>query len=307
MKKLLVFMFILLIQSGCTVSKKEINLTYVKSPLNAPAIISYKKNIIQDAFKKEGFTVKWHEINSGAQQTEAIAAGSIDIATVLGDTSAVLAYANGIDLKIIGMFGRAPKAYMLFSKNKNFTNLKQIKRKKIAGPKGTVLHQMLLAALQKVGLTIKDIEFISMGLPEGFSAMQSGNVDGALLGGSATLLAEKEGAYLIADGEGLIQGSTVIAASSQFIKQYPHLIDLYLNAHKVAIEYMMTNPKESIEIIANEIGLSQEETQAMLPWYNFNPQITQNDKDNMVAVQEFLIQAKLLENKADLTGLFLNK
>ncbi|MGL5956505.1 MAG: ABC transporter substrate-binding protein [Brevinema sp.] len=305
MKKLIIFTIIMFVFGACATQKKEINLTYVKSPLNAPAIVAYKKNIVEDAFKKEGFSVKWHEINSGAQQTEAIAAGSVDIATVLGDTSAVLAYANGVDLKIISMFGRAPKAYMLFSKNPNFTNIQNIKGKKIAGPKGTVLHQLLLAALKKVGLTINDIEFLSMGIPEGLTAMETGEVDGALLGGSATLLAEKAGATLVTDGEGLLQGSTVIAANGQFIKTYPHLIDLYLEAHQATLDYMNTNPEESLTIVAEEIGLSEEETQAMLPWYNFNPQVMQSDRNNMLDVQEFLIQENLLETPRDLAELFL--
>lgn len=307
MKNIFLFSMPLMLLTACGTAgeKTELNLTYVKSPLNAPAIIAYQQDLFTQAFAEDGITVKWSEINSGTQQTEAMAAGSIDIATVLGNTSAVLAYANGADIKIAGMFGRAPKAYRLMSKNPLFKSIKDIKGKKIGGPKGTVLHQLLLTALQKEGLTIEDVQFVSMGIPEAISAMEGGTIDGALLGGAATLLAEKSGAHLVVDGENLIQGSTVIAVRGELLKKHPNIVDKYLSVHKQALAYMESNPKESLQITAESLGLSQQETASMLPWYDFSLEITQKDKNDLSEVQNFLIQSGLLENKKNLDGIYV--
>lgn len=104
-------------------------LTYVKFPLNTPAIIAYKKYVCRQIQRKKNITVNYAEINSGAQQTEAMAAGSVDFATVLGGSSAIFAAANGADIKVIGMFGRAPKAYMLQTKNLTVQSVKDLNKK----------------------------------------------------------------------------------------------------------------------------------------------------------------------------------
>ncbi|RXL52052.1 ABC transporter substrate-binding protein, partial [Citrobacter sp. AAK_AS5] len=78
-----------------------------------------------------------------------------------------------VDLKIIGIFSRAPEAFTILAKNPAISSVKDLKGKKIVGPKGTLLHQLLIAALARDGLKPTDVEFLSMGLMEGVAAMLS--------------------------------------------------------------------------------------------------------------------------------------
>ncbi|MCD7871658.1 MAG: hypothetical protein LUG59_14260 [Enterocloster clostridioformis] len=60
------------------IRKKEQNsenmtLTYVASPLNVPTIIERDQNIFADAFEDMGISLEYAEINSGADQTKALA------------------------------------------------------------------------------------------------------------------------------------------------------------------------------------------------------------------------------------------
>ncbi len=48
-------------------------LTYVASPLNVPTIIERDQNIFADAFEDMGISLEYAEINSGADQTKALA------------------------------------------------------------------------------------------------------------------------------------------------------------------------------------------------------------------------------------------
>uniref|UniRef100_UPI003522C4B3 hypothetical protein n=1 Tax=Enterocloster clostridioformis TaxID=1531 RepID=UPI003522C4B3 len=48
-------------------------LTYVASPLNVPTIIERDQNIFADAFEDMGISLEYAEINSGADQTQALA------------------------------------------------------------------------------------------------------------------------------------------------------------------------------------------------------------------------------------------
>lgn len=60
--------------------------------------------------------MQYPEITVGSKQTEAMAAGSLDFAHALGGTSAILAAANGVDLKIIAICNPAPKAFVVLTK-----------------------------------------------------------------------------------------------------------------------------------------------------------------------------------------------
>ena len=43
--------------------------------------------------------------------------------------------------------------------------------------KGTILHELLAAYLQKAGLSMKDVKFVSMGLPAAASALENGSAE----------------------------------------------------------------------------------------------------------------------------------
>ena len=48
------------------------------------------------------------------------------------------AKANGIDLTVVGVYSRAPEAFMIMTKDPSIQSVKDLKGKKIAGPKGTI-------------------------------------------------------------------------------------------------------------------------------------------------------------------------
>ncbi|MFQ9523850.1 MAG: ABC transporter substrate-binding protein [Phascolarctobacterium faecium] len=149
---------VMLAASGCSDSKsyvsnsnepKELKITYVKSPLNIPSIIDKNLQTVSKEFAK--LILKFLILKSipVPNKLEALAAGSLDICSALGGTSAILAASNGVDLKIVGIYSRAPKAFTIMAKDPNITTVSDLTGKKVAGPKGTILHQILVAALAK--------------------------------------------------------------------------------------------------------------------------------------------------------------
>lgn len=286
----------------------SVRITYVASPFNVPSIVMREKGYLDEAFATKGIKVESPEITSGAQQTQAIAAGEIDIASVLGGTSAILAKANGVDLKIIAAYARSPKAYFLMTRADGPAVLADLKGKKIAGPKGTVLNQLLVAALASQGLTLKDVEYINMDLPTARAALLSGQVDVATLAGANAVAVEKAGGKPLTSGEGLIKPTTVIAARTAFLNEHPDLVQAYFDAHHKALAFMKENPEEALAIAAKEQKISVEDARAQMPLYDFTPVMTDDDIANLTADQDFMIGAEMLQKdkaidiKADLVA-----
>jgi len=60
---------------GAPALPKEIRVSYAKSPFNLPLIVAARRGMLDGAFAAKGVAVKFFEIDSGAKQAEAMAAG----------------------------------------------------------------------------------------------------------------------------------------------------------------------------------------------------------------------------------------
>lgn len=303
----------LLVMVGCGSEQskqepKDLHLTYVKSPLNIPSIVEKQNGIMEKAFKEKNIGVTYSEITEGPKQTAALESGDIDIATVLGGTSAILAKANGADIKIIGMYSRAPKAFVLITKNPNIQSVKDLKGKKVMGPKGTILHQLLLTALDKNGMTANDVEFINGGIPQAASALDSDDVDVAMVAGPVALKEIQQGARIVVSGEGYIDGSIVIATSGKFAKEHPELVKQYMDTHNQIIQAYEKNPNAYYDIVAKETGLTTADVATMAPWYNFDTTIADSDIKSLEASQDYLISIGMIpsDKKVDIQSMILH-
>ncbi|MBU5306916.1 NrtA/SsuA/CpmA family ABC transporter substrate-binding protein [Clostridioides mangenotii] len=282
---------------------KEINVTYVKAPLNVPSILQKQDDLFGKEFRKENIKVNFHEITAGPDQTQALAAGEIDILHALGGTSAIIAASNGVDLEIINTYSRSPKGFMIVTNDDSIKSAKDLVGKKVAGPKGTILHQVLIAALNKDGKSIDDVEYLNMGIPEATAALSDDSVDAALVAGPAALKALNSGSKMVTSGEGLVDGVIVTAVSKTFADKYPEVVERFKNVEKETLDYMDKNNEEAIKKVSKEVGLTVEETKEMYSWYDFNIDITDKDIKSLEDTQDFLIKNKMQDKEIDIQKL----
>ena len=282
---------------------KELKVTYVKQRLNIPSIVDKANQTIVKGFEKDGTKVTFPEISSGAKQTEALAAGSLDIASCLGGTSAILAASNGADVKVVGIYSRAPKAFNIMVKNPAIKTAADLKGKRVVGPKGTILHQILAAALVKEKLSLKDVEFRSIGIPAAVNALLAGEADAALVAGADVLRAQRAGARILANGEGLVNATIVIGVSGKFLKEHPETVKKYMALHQESIDFMKKNQDKAFEFTAKETGLSPDDVKLMAPWYDFSTAITAKDLKDLEETQDFLLANDMQKKKIDIKSM----
>lgn len=284
---------------------KQINITYVKAPLNVPSIIQKKTAMFEKEFEKEGIKITYPEITAGPKQTEALAAGAIDFAHALGGTSAILAAANGIDLKVIGIYSRAPQAFVMLVKNPSIQTVADLKGKKIAGPKGTVLHQLAISALAKNNMKPEDVQYISMDIAGAVAALMNGSIDAAMAAGPAALKASESGARVLLTGEGLVEATIVTAVRGDFLRKHPDLVRRFVKVHKESLDFITKNKKQALELTAAETGLSPAGVEKMFPWYDFDMTVKPSDIDELKRTQEFLVQNGMLTKQIKMEDLIL--
>lgn len=272
--------------------------TYVKAPLNIPSIVERAQKRFEAEFP--GVELAFPELTEGPKQTAALAAGEIAFASCLGSTSAILAASEGLDLRIIGVYSRAPKAFMIVVNDPSIKKVADLKGKRIAGPKGTILHQLLAAALAKEGMSVRDVEFVSMDIPSSAAALGNGGVSAALLAGPAAAGALRSGARMLRNGEGLIDATIVIATTGKFMKRYPSAVEGFLKVHRETLAWISANPGEAKLLAQKATGLSRDDVEAMYGWYDFDPRIKKSDIEELERTQEFMLENGLQRKKIDI-------
>ena len=284
----------------------KIGVTYVKSPLNVPSIVEKEQGIFTKAFEEYGLPVEYSNLTTGPEQTQALASGDIQFLYAVGATSVILSASNGADIKIISTYSRSPEAFRMFAgKDSKIQSAADLKGKKIAGPKGTILHELMVAYLATAGLTEKDVEFVSMGIPDAQAALVGGTIDCALLAGPTAYNMEKDGYKIVTTGKGLVDATIVVATSQSFYDKNPLLVKRFLEAQDQIASYMKENSEAILEMTAKETELSIDAVKEMYPMYDFSTEITDADITSMKKTEQFMKENAMIENYVDIDQLIL--
>ncbi|MBE6024051.1 MAG: aliphatic sulfonate ABC transporter substrate-binding protein [Cellulosilyticum sp.] len=285
----------------------ELTITHVTSPLNVPSIIQKNNNVIVDEFSKNGKTieVKYAEITSGADQTQALASGDVDVLYAVGGTSVILAAANGADIKILNMYSRSPEAFCLYSKDENIKSAEDLRGKTVAGPVGTNLHQLLVAYLKEANMTLDDINYVNMSIADAKAALDGGSVDAALVAGPTAYKSKQQGYHLVTNGKGLTDAVIAVAVREDFYNEHKEELQAFMNAEESVIEFINENHDETMEIVAKELDLDKAAVEEMFAQYDFNIEVTEEDYKAFQNVADFMYETEMIDAPFNTEELFI--
>ncbi|WP_281523675.1 ABC transporter substrate-binding protein [Turicimonas muris] len=258
---------------------KEINIAYVKAPFNLQNMVMKHNQMLEKEFAKDGIQIKWHDITSGAKQTQAM-----KIATGVAHPTSLFA--------VVGKPGPQMK-------------IEDLKGKTVVGPKGTVLHQTLVAALDSKGMSQKDVNFINMDIPKGMTAMMAGKVDAALVAASGIIKANEGGAKTITTAEGLVQPNLVFTVSGKFAQENPEIVQRLVKVNREALKWINENKKEALEIGAKEHGITLSDAEKLAEGSHYYDVLTQKDIDELDKDQKFLKANGMIEKEVNVKDLIL--
>jgi ABC-type nitrate/sulfonate/bicarbonate transport system substrate-binding protein len=224
-----------------------------------------------------------------------MAAGSLDIASVINSTSVILANAAENRVEIAAAVSRPRRTFALLTGPNGPETVKALKGKTVAGPKGTVLHQMLVAALAAEGLSAGDVSFIQMGLPEARTALLSGQIDGALQAASLIIRDEEAGMKTLFTADGYLTPLLLTAVRPRFAEQYPELLGLYLDVQNQAYDWILANTKEAVAIGARYQKISEADGMKLYEWGGMARVLEAADLEALKADVKFLLDQKMID------------
>jgi sulfonate transport system substrate-binding protein len=173
----------------------------------------------------------------------------------MGNMPPVSAQAAGVDFTIISqLIDGKNNVAIIVPADSSIKSIADLKGKKVAVTKGSNAYNFLYRVLDKAGLTKSDIQEIQLQPDETQPSFEGGKVDAWAVWDPYISLNTLSGkARVLADGEseGVLSPSFQLVRSD-FAKQYPDLVTLYLKTFEKTRLWEASNQDEAYQRYADE-------------------------------------------------------
>src|SRR6201996_71980 len=123
------------------------------------------------------YKIEWKEFVAAAPLLEALGAGAIDTGLV-GDAPFTFAAATGAPVKAITAIRQSREGLaILVPQNSPIRSFDDLRGRKIATGRGSIGHQLILAALEAKGWTTNDVQLVFLAPSDAKLAYSQGSVD----------------------------------------------------------------------------------------------------------------------------------
>lgn len=173
MKRIAIALVVAVVASGCSGgdSGKKVTFGY-NADYNGASLLAVAQQ--QGLWKKHGLKVSAKKFTNGPLQIQALGAGDLDYG-YLGPGALWLPASGRAKIVAVNSLGYADRLIA----QPGITSVAALKGKKIGVPEGTSGDMILQLALEKAGLSVKDVKKVAMDPSTVVSAFASGQIDAA--------------------------------------------------------------------------------------------------------------------------------
>ena len=152
---------------------KEIRIGYQKTGV---LVIARQQAVLEKHFAAKQIAIKWIEFTSGPPLLEAMSTGSVDFGAV-GDTPPIFAQAANANIVYVKGSPITNGQGILVPANSGIRSIADLKGRRVGFTKGTSAHNVVIATLEKAGLTYEDITPVYLTPPDAGPAFANGSIE----------------------------------------------------------------------------------------------------------------------------------
>ena len=223
------------------------------------------RGTLEKLLSPQGVAISWHEFPAGLPLLEALNVGSLDFSADVADTVPVFAQAAGARLTYVAQEAPSPSAQaILVPADSTLKTLGELKGKRIAVQKAAGSHYLLLAALERGGLSFKDIQPAYLQPADGRAAFERGSVDAWVVWDPFLTAARHQSkARILADGvNGLASYQRYYLAATSYAQANPRVLQSLFDELQKAGRWVKDSPREAATLLAPIWGLDAQTVEA---------------------------------------------
>jgi len=225
-------------------------------------VLLKEQGTLQRDLAAQGITLSWHEFSSGLPLLEALNVGNVDLSADVADTVPVFAQAAGAKLTYFARETPSPQAQaILVPEGSPLQSLADLKGKRIAVTKAAGSHYLLIAALQKAGLSFADIQPAYLTPADGRAALENGKVDAWVTWEPFVASAQRQQhVRILASGEGLASYQRYYLAATPYAQAHPEVLALIFAELRRTGQWVKQHPAAAARILGPQWGRLDEAT-----------------------------------------------
>jgi sulfonate transport system substrate-binding protein len=255
---------------------------------------------LEQEFANDGIKIRWVQTLGSNKALEFLNARSIDFGSTAG-AAALMGKINGDPIKAIYVYSKPEWTALVTRKDTKIHGAKDLKGKRVAVTRGTDPHIFLVRALQKSGMTEKDIQPVLLQHPDGATALIRGDVDAwAGLDPMMAQIELRDGARLFyRDPDANTYG--ILNVRTEFAEAHPDIVKRVLAVYETARKYALAHPDELQKsfIAATKLPADVVKKQLTERTDLSNGRIGRAQRDTILAAGIALQQAGVIKRNVD--------
>ncbi|WP_279483326.1 ABC transporter substrate-binding protein [Aureimonas sp. SK2] len=202
--------------------------------------IADAKGFVADEFKGTPVKLEWtYFTGTGPAINEALSNGQLDFASY-GAVPNIIGKARGLPTRILASYG-GTTIFGVSRPDLDIIGVADLKGRKVAIQKATIIHWGLISALKAEGLSEKDVTIVDLKNADQLAALSAGSVDAAF-GADFLLPLEAKGLakvfYKSSDQGASGDGFGAFLGTQDFIDKYPEATQKVVNGLVRAAEWL---------------------------------------------------------------------
>ena len=251
-------------------------------------------------FNKEGVNITIQKFYSANERDAAFQSGNLD-GTILDYTGAAIQRSGGVKLKLIS---QCEGSFVLVAgKESQIESIKDLKGKRLAVSRNTVIDFCTDLVLQQVNMTSDDIEKVEINkIPLRLEMLRNGKIDATMLPDPFATIALQDNNKSIIDIKEMNVHITGIAFHENVIEQKREAIKGFYRAYDQAVALINSKPSSHFHfLLVSDIGVpSKLVSKIKLPSYSTAQTPNEND---LKKVEEWLKLKGLITSDFDIDTL----
>jgi sulfonate transport system substrate-binding protein len=225
-------------------------------------VLAKWRGTLEAPLREQRVSIEWAEFPSGPALLEALNAGQLDLGYV-GEAPPIFAQAASPDMVYVAVERPSPKSEaIIVPKSSPISRTAELKGKSVALNKGSNVHYLLLRALAKDGLTLRDVNVVYLPPAEGRAAFENGTVDAWVIWDPYLAAAEVAlDARVITTAEGLADNHIFYVARRAFADERADLLRIILEQIRVTDEWAQQHRDEVARYLAPLLGIDERASQ----------------------------------------------
>jgi NitT/TauT family transport system substrate-binding protein len=240
-------------------SVQEVNFGYI-ADYNGTSLLAIAND--QKLWEKHGLKANTKVFTNGPLQIQALGTGDLDFGYI-GPGAFWLPASGQAKVVAINTLGNADRVIA----RAGTTSIEQLKGKTIGVPEGTSGDMILTLALERAGMTKKDVKVVNMDASTIVSAFASKKIDAAGFWYPAIATIKKQVPDLVelaknSDFESQVSFPTAFVAGNDVVSREKDKTEKTIAVLRDAMEYRSANMDKSIELTAKMLNIPNEQVKA---------------------------------------------